>query len=55
VRGRDHFAPGDVQLVATRAGGHASVFRGGERMHRKRKAASDPAGIFNPGRLYAEL
>jgi glycolate oxidase FAD binding subunit len=25
------------------------------RLHRELKAAFDPAGIFNPGRLYPEL
>jgi len=25
------------------------------RLHRELKAAFDPAGIFNPGRLYAEM
>ena len=47
----------------------ATLFRGGDkdggcfaplapvlaRVHRQLKAAFDPAGIFNPGRLYAEL
>jgi len=49
------------------AGGHATQFRGGDRrstfhplppalaaIHRRLKAEFDPAGIFNPGRLYAE-
>jgi glycolate oxidase FAD binding subunit len=49
------------------AGGHATQFRGGGRrsafhplspalaaIHRRLKAEFDPAGIFNPGRLYAE-
>jgi glycolate oxidase FAD binding subunit len=50
------------------AGGHATQFRGGERrstfhplppalaaIHRRLKAEFDPAGIFNPGRLYPEF
>jgi glycolate oxidase FAD binding subunit len=50
------------------AGGHATQFRGGDRrstfhplppalaaIHRRLKAEFDPAGIFNPGRLYPEL
>jgi glycolate oxidase FAD binding subunit len=50
-------------------GGHATLFRGGDRagaifhplppalmtIHRRLKAAFDPAGIFNPGRLYNGL
>jgi glycolate oxidase FAD binding subunit len=48
-------------------GGHATQFRGGDRrsafhplppalaaIHRRLKAEFDPAGIFNPGRLYAD-
>ena len=50
------------------AGGHATLFRGGDRdqpfhplpdglarLHRRLKRAFDPAGILNPGRLYADL
>ena len=58
-----------VREVARRARGHATLFRverrSGEafsplepvamRLHRSLKAAFDPAGILNPGRLYAEL
>jgi len=58
-----------VREGAKRAGGHATLFRGGERsagafspldavllrLHRELKAAFDPAGILNPGRLYPEL
>jgi glycolate oxidase FAD binding subunit len=50
-------------------GGHATLFRGADAataaftplpsalagLHRRLKAAFDPAGIFNPGRLYADL
>jgi glycolate dehydrogenase FAD-binding subunit len=55
--------------LARSAGGHASLFRGGEkraavfaplepvlmRLHRQLKAAFDPAGILNPGRMYPEF
>lgn len=58
-----------MQDAAREAGGHASGFRGGERrgevfqplppalaaLHRRLKAAFDPAGILNPGRLYADF
>jgi glycolate oxidase FAD binding subunit len=58
-----------VRSAAARAGGHATLFRGGDRregafaplapallqLHRSLKAAFDPAGIFNPGRLYPEF
>ena len=56
----------DVRTAAARAGGHATLFRGGDRtgavfhplapavrkLHERIKAAFDPAGIFNPGRMY---
>jgi len=62
----------DVHLIrdaATRVGGHATLFRGGDRagevfhplpaplmaLHRSLKAAFDPKGILNPGRLYPGL
>lgn len=58
-------APADVRAAAERAGGHATLFRGGDKsggvfhplapavlqVHRNLKAAFDPRGIFNPGRL----
>jgi len=54
---------------AVRAKGPATLFRGSDksagafapldpaaaRLHRELKAAFDPAGIFNPGRMYADL
>lgn len=54
---------------AVELGGHATAFRGGDRaagvfqplaaplavVHRRLKQAFDPAGIFNPDRLYPEL
>lgn len=63
-------APTDeIRTRAQTLGGHATQFRGGERsgevfqtpaaplmqMHRRLKSAFDPAGILNPGRMYAEL
>ena len=56
----------EVRAVATHAGGHATLFRGGDRtgavfhplapavrkLHQRIKAAFDPAGIFNSGRMY---
>jgi glycolate oxidase FAD binding subunit len=67
VADRDHDAR--VRALARACGGHASRFRGGDRLagvfeplsapiarlHRRIKDAVDPAGLFNPGRLYADL
>jgi len=64
--------PADAQAVraaAARAGGHATLFRGGNRrngvfaplapgllkLHRGLKAAFDPAGVFNRGRMYPDF
>lgn len=57
-----------IREIAARAGGHAVAFRGCgdadflsglpgplERIHRGLKRSFDPAGIFNPGRLYPWL
>jgi len=58
-----------VRAAAALAGGHATLFRAGDkpagafaplppelaRLHRELKAAFDPAGILNPGRLYPEF
>jgi glycolate oxidase FAD binding subunit len=58
-----------VRELAHRSRGHATLFRAAEktagafapldpillRLHRALKSAFDPAGIFNPGRMYAEL
>lgn len=55
--------------AARRVGGHATLFRNGDKaagtfapltapilaIHQRLKAAFDPGGIFNPGRMYAEL
>jgi FAD/FMN-containing dehydrogenase len=59
----------EVRAAAAAAGGHATLTRGADkscgaftpltgallRIHRGLKQAFDPEGIFNPGRLYAEL
>jgi glycolate oxidase FAD binding subunit len=61
--------PGRVRQLAARAGGHATLFRGGDKsvgvftplppplmdLHRRLKAALDPHRIFNPGRLFPDL
>jgi glycolate oxidase FAD binding subunit len=61
--------PIEVRAAAASAGGHATLVRGADksagaftplnavlmRIHRGLKQAFDPAGIFNPGRMYAEL
>jgi len=58
-----------VREAAARAGGHATLFRGGDRsqgvfqplppvlmkLHRNLKRAFDPSGVLNPGRLYPDL
>jgi glycolate oxidase FAD binding subunit len=58
-----------VRDAAKRAGGHATLFRGGDRnagvfqpltptlavLHRRLKATFDPNGILNPGRLYPDF
>ena len=60
---------GPIREAARCAGGHATLFRAGEkpagafapldpvlmRLHRELKAQFDPKGILNPGRLYPEL
>ncbi len=62
-------APRQVRAAAASSGGHATLVRGADksagafapldaalmRIHHGLKQAFDPAGIFNPGRLYAEL
>ncbi|MDA8260123.1 MAG: glycolate oxidase subunit GlcE [Betaproteobacteria bacterium] len=60
---------GQLREVAVRAGGHATLFRGGDKsggvfsplppalmeVHRRLKQSFDPYGVFNPGRLYTEF
>lgn len=62
-------APEQIRGAAAAAGGHATRFRGGDEtvpafhplpdallsLHRRVKAALDPAGILNPGRMYGAL
>jgi glycolate oxidase FAD binding subunit len=58
-----------VRTLARQAGGHAVLFRGARQdeavfeplpapllaLHRRLKATFDPAGVFNPGRMYEGL
>lgn len=66
---RSDAAPATIRTAVARVGGHATLFRGGDRsgevfaplagplmtLHRNLKRAFDPAGILNPGRLYPDL
>jgi glycolate oxidase FAD binding subunit len=66
---RTHQTAERVRDCARQAGGHATLFRGGDRsagaftplaapiaaIHRRLKAQFDPANIFNRGRLYPDL
>lgn len=57
----------EIWNLAAGAGGHATLFRGAEdevfqplaptlfKLHRRVKAALDPQGLFNPGRMYEGL
>jgi glycolate oxidase FAD binding subunit len=58
-----------IRAAASQAGGHATLFRGGDRragvfqplapavhaIHRQLKNAFDPAGVFNRGRMYKDF
>jgi glycolate oxidase FAD binding subunit len=58
-----------IRATAAAAGGHATLFRGGDKsigvfqplapavesIHRRLKAGFDPAGVFNGGRMYPGL
>ncbi len=60
---------GDIRRAVDAIGGHATLFRAGQKscpafhplapellaLHRKLKQAFDPHGLFNPGRLHADL
>jgi glycolate oxidase FAD binding subunit len=62
-------AAGRIRDIAAQAGGHATLWRGNDRsagvfaplkspldrIHRELKKSFDPAGVFNPGRLYPGL
>ncbi|QBE61685.1 glycolate oxidase subunit GlcE [Pseudoduganella lutea] len=65
---RSHETPQAIRALAARHGGHATLYRGTARhdvfqplapaihaIHRNLKNAFDPAGIFNPGRMYEDL
>jgi len=66
---RSDAEPGLLRAAAARAGGHATLFRAPDktagafaplsalqmRLHRGLKAAFDPQGIFNRGRMYSDL
>jgi glycolate oxidase FAD binding subunit len=66
---RSDAEPETIRAAARDAGGHASLFRGGDRtgevfhplppplltLHLALKRAFDPQGLLNPGRLYAGL
>jgi glycolate oxidase FAD binding subunit len=66
---RTNAAAREVRAMAAQAGGHATLIRGADksdgvfaplssalmRIHRGLKQAFDPAGVLNPGRLYADL
>lgn len=66
---RSDLSAGAIRRRAAALGGHAILFRGHDGvcevfhplppamllLHKRLKAAFDPRGIFNPGRMYAEL
>ncbi len=59
----------EIRAAAEQVGGHATLFKGGDksvgvfhplqpavgRIHRNLKNAFDPAGIFNPGRMFTNF
>ncbi|MES2070233.1 MAG: glycolate oxidase subunit GlcE [Pseudomonadota bacterium] len=61
--------PQTIRDEVGRAGGHTTLFRGGDKqlgvftplapaiakIHHKLKSAFDPAGVFNPGRMYKDF
>jgi glycolate oxidase FAD binding subunit len=66
---RSELPANDLRKRAQALGGHATLFRGGDyttgvftplappiaAIHKRLKAEFDPAGIFNPGRMYPDL
>ena len=66
---RTRTAATELREAAVIAGGHATLFRGGDKalgtftplqavmmaLHRRLKAVFDPRGVFNPGRLYPDF
>jgi len=69
VIGSDKSDAAQLRSWAQQRGGHATLFRAADKsagafhplpdamaaLHRRLKAEFDPAGILNPGRLYADL
>ena len=69
LRGDGGIDADTIRATAARHGGHATLFRGGDkrlgvfaplqpalaRIHRRLKDTFDPAGIFNPARMYNEF
>jgi len=69
VRGNAELTPEALRARVAALGGHATLFRGSipgverfqslspalQAVHVRLKAAFDPRGIFNPGRMYASL
>ena len=66
---RSYADAAQLREIAVRFGGHATLFRGGDKsggvfsplppalmeVHRRLKQSFDPYGVFNPGRLYPEF
>lgn len=66
---RSEESPARIQMVTQQAGGHATLFRGGDRhgsvfqplapalhaLHARLKLAFDPARVLNRGRMYPDL
>ncbi|HEX7648555.1 MAG TPA: glycolate oxidase subunit GlcE [Noviherbaspirillum sp.] len=66
---RTNLDAASIRRAAQQAGGHATLFRGGDKsagvfhplapavaaIHRRLKSSFDPAGIFNPGRMVTDF
>jgi glycolate oxidase FAD binding subunit len=69
LRSEDGFDAGAIRAAAAERGGHATLFRGGDkrlgvfaplqpalaRVHQRLKESFDPAGIFNRARMYNQF